>query len=79
MEFEVQNIVTLGDDSKYMIMSQASFEGANYMFLMNTEDEKDYKFCNVMEGKLYEIKDDELIVKVAPILYKSLVEEIGKI
>ena len=79
MEFDVQNIVTLGDDSKYMVMSQATFEGGSYIFLMNTEDDKDFKFCNVHEGKLYEIKDDEVIIKIAPILYKSLVEEIDKI
>ena len=80
MEYNVQDIITLSDDKKYMIMSKTNHEGVTYLFLMNVDDDKDYKFCNLdKEKKLFELKNQELITTVAPLLYKNLLEEIEKI
>jgi hypothetical protein len=78
-EFEVRNTITLNDDTKYMIMSKVNHEEVTYLFLMNIDNEKDYKFCNLdKENKIFELKDGTKIKVIAPLLYKRLVEEIDK-
>lgn len=80
MEYKVQDIITLADDKKYMIMSKANKDDITYMFLMNVDNDKDFKFCNLDENKkLFEIKNQDKITDIAPLLYKSLLEEIDKI
>lgn len=80
MNYDIQSIITLNDDKKYMVMSKTDFESITYLFLMNTEDDKDYKFCHLNEeGKLFELKNEDKITTVAPLLYKKLLEEIEKI
>ncbi len=80
MKYNVQDVITLADDKKYMIMSKANHEDVTYMFLMNVDNDKDFKFCNLdKEQKLFEIKNQDLITTVAPLLYKNLLEEIEKI
>ncbi|MDD4624245.1 MAG: hypothetical protein GX032_01215 [Tenericutes bacterium] len=80
MNFEVKSTVTLSDDKKYMVMSKVEYNGKKYMFLINIDDEKDYKFCSLNnENKLFQIKDEDLIHTIAPLLYKNLLEEIEKV
>ncbi len=80
MNYNVQDVITLADDKKYMIMSKTMHEGISYMFLMNVDDDKDFKFCNLDgEKKLFEIKNQDKITEIAPLLYKNLLEEIEKI
>lgn len=80
MEYNVQDVITLQDDKKYMVMSKAIEAGVSYMFLMNIDDDKDFKFCNLDENKkLFEIKNQDKITEIAPLLYKNLLEEIEKI
>ena len=80
MEYNVQDIITLADDKKYMIMSKANKDGITYMFIMNVDNDKDFKFCNLDETKkLFEIKNQDKITSIAPLLYQSLLEEIDKI
>ncbi len=80
MNFEVKSTVTLSDDKKYMVMSKVEYNGTKYLFLINIDDDKDYKFCNLNnENKLFQIKDEELIHTIAPLLYKNLLEEIEKV
>ena len=80
MEYNVQDIITFADDKKYMVMSKAIHEDVTYMFLMNVDEDKDYKFVNLNdEKKLFEIKNQDVITNIAPLLYKNLLEEIEKI
>lgn len=79
MKYEIKDVVTLGDDKQYIVMSTAEFENKRYLFLINLENEKDFKICEEDNEELYEIDDKDLISKVVPILHKKLVDEIENI
>ncbi len=79
MEYQIKDVVTLNDDTKYMVMSEAVEQDKRYIFLINIDNNKDYKICSVENGKLFEVKDENLISNIAPTLYKKLIQEIENI
>lgn len=58
---EQGELLTLSNDKEYAVVSSIIYQGANYVYLLDTENYKDYKFCKYEEEELIVVKDEELL------------------
>ena len=76
---EPGEIVTLSNREEYAVVSSIEYEGKNYVYLMNLEDYKNFKFCEFKDESLYVVQDSELIKKLIIKFNTDLKHNIGNI
>ena len=76
---EQGEIVTLSNKEEYAVVSSIDFEGKNYVYLMDTDNYKNFKFCMFKDEKLYVVQDSELIKKLIVKFNTDLKNNIGNI
>lgn len=58
---EKGELVKLSNNKEYAVVSSIIYQGANYVYLLDTDTYKDFKFCKYEEEKLKMVKDEELV------------------
>lgn len=58
---EQGELLTLSNDKEYAVVSSITYDGANYVYLLDTDTYKDYKFCKFENDVLKVVKDEELL------------------
>lgn len=75
----IKDIVGLSDGNRYIITSIASFEGSTYIFLVDINKHDNIKFCQIVangdKARLLEVTDDNLLIKLIPILNQNVQKE----
>ena len=57
---EQGELLVLSNDKEYAVVSSIIYNNVNYVYLLSTDDYKDYKFCEYVDDKLNVVKDPEL-------------------
>lgn len=58
---EKGELVELSNNKEYAVVSSIIYQAANYVYLLDTDTYKDFKFCKYEEEKVKIVKDEELI------------------
>lgn len=58
---EQGELLTLSNDKEYAVVSSIVYEDTNYVYLLDTDTYKDYKFCKYENDTLVVVKDKELL------------------
>ncbi len=58
---EQGELLTLSNDKEYAVVSSIIYQGANYVYLLDTDVYKDYKLCKYVDENLTVVKDEELL------------------
>ena len=72
MENNIEKIIVLEDDSKYMIIDQGNYNGKAYYFLSKLDSEDNLtNTVSIVEndnGNIVSVKDEKLLVSFMPFL-----------
>lgn len=58
---EQGELLTLSNDKEYAVVSSIIYQGANYVYLLDTDTYKDYKLCKYEDENLIVVKDEDLL------------------
>lgn len=72
MNIEIEDILTLDDDIKYIVISKTNIDGINYYYLIEDSDNPSTMFCYEDKDELVDITDAKTIKKIIPHLYKAI-------
>lgn len=72
MNINIKDILTLDDDNKYVVVSKVYYEGKDYLYLIDINDNKNLKFCYVDNDAVVEISDKELNTKLLPLFFDKI-------
>ena len=72
MNINIKDILTLDDDNKYVVVSKVYYEGKDYLYLVDINNNKNLKFCYVDNDDVVEINDKELNTKLLPLFFDKV-------
>ena len=80
MDLRIKDLVTLDDDREYVITSIAHYDGFDYCYLIDINNNENFKFCKLVYRNGYsclvEVEDDTILQKIIPLLYSAVKNEI---
>lgn len=76
MDINIKDIITLDDNNEYVVVSKTVYENKTYYYLINKNNDKGIKFCYEDLGDLVEFNDEELMVKLLPLFWKNMKNEL---
>lgn len=80
MEIKYQDIITLSDNNKYIVVSKVNYNDSYYVYLVDINDNTNLKFAEIEnENILSELDKDidaELINNLIPLFYDSRKDDI---
>lgn len=76
---EQGEILELSNDKEYVVISSIIYQGANYVYIIDTETYKDYKVCKYQEEELEDVTDDELFKNLIFKFNKDLKANLAKV
>lgn len=78
MNIEIDDILTLDNNKKYIVLSIVEYKKVTYLLISNINDNKDAKILelNKDRGSLLEINDNKLYDILMNLFYKELVKEL---
>lgn len=71
MDIGIKDILTLSNDNQYVVVSKAYYNGNDYLYLVNVNDNKDMKFCCVENDSVIEIDNKELNTKLLLLFFNN--------
>lgn len=72
MNINIKDILTLSDDNKYVIVSKVYYDGKDYLYLVDINNNNNLKFCYLDNDELVEINDKELNAKLLPLFFDKV-------
>ena len=69
MKIAIKDILTLGNKKRYGVVSKASYNDKDYLFLINILDNSDIKFCYQDNDEVVEVTDKTINTKLLPLFY----------
>ncbi len=72
MSIDIKDILTLDDDNKYVVVSKVYFEGKDFLYLVDINNNANLKFCYVDNDELVESNDKELNTKLLPLFFDEI-------
>lgn len=54
-------LLTLSNKKEYAVVSSIIYQGANYVYILDTDTYKDYKLCKYEDENLIVVHDEELL------------------
>lgn len=70
----IKDILVLDDENEYVVVSKANYNDKIYYYIINNNDNRDFKFCYQENDELVEIEDDKLIKELIPLFFNSVKE-----
>lgn len=71
---EQGELITLSNNVEYAVVSTVIYQGANYVYILDTNNFKDYKICKYEDEELSVVKNEELL-KVLIVKFNSDLKE----
>ena len=73
MNIDIKDLVTLDNDTQYIVKSKTNYNNELYYYFGNSKDENDFKILrfNKNNNKLIEFENPDLIKKLLPIFFKE--------
>lgn len=71
MNINYQDIITLNDDSEYIVVSKVKYNNNDYIYLVDIHDNKNIKIAEIEKEciSILTEKETELISKLIPLFY----------
>lgn len=76
MDINIKDIITLDDNNQYVVVSKTIYENKTYYYLIDKNNNTNIKFCYEDLGDLVEFSDEELMVKLLPLFWKNMKNEL---
>lgn len=74
-----KDVLTLGDNNKYVVVSKISFENRFYYYLADINEEKNLMFCYEDNGDMVVVKDEEFVKKnLLPLFFEETKDMLPK-
>lgn len=68
----IKDTLVLDDDNEYVVVSKTNYKDKTYYYIINNNDNSDFKFCYQDNDELVEIEDDNLIKELIPLFFNSV-------
>ena len=72
MSIDIKDILTLDDNNKYVVVSKVYYEGKDFLYLVDVNNNANLKFCYVDNDELVESNDKELNTKLLPLFFDEI-------
>ena len=73
MNINIKDILKLSDDNKYVVASKVYYDGKDYLYLVDINNNNNLKFCYLDNDELVEITDKELNTKLLPLFFDKVI------
>lgn len=70
--FERGNVLTLSDNNEYSVVDQFNYNGKNYIYLIDINNNKNIIFGKLENDEIIELSDPDEIEEVIQIINKNL-------
>lgn len=70
----IKDTLVLDDEDEYVVVSKANYNDKIYYYIINNNDNSDFKFCYQENDELVEIEDDKLIKELIPLFFNNVKE-----
>lgn len=71
MIINIKDTLTLDDNNEYVVVSKVNYEKKNYYYLLDKNDNTNFKFCYEDKDDLVEIDDNKLNTKLLPLFLQA--------
>ena len=78
---EIKDSLILSDNCEYVVASKASYNNNVYLYLIDIQNNTNFKFVRLDDNKVIEVSDDKLCARLLPLFLKeskSILEEINE-
>ena len=76
MTINIKDTLTLDDNNEYVVISKINYESKNYYYLLDKNNEANFKFCYEDNEEFVEIEDKKLTTKLLPLFVEVAKKEI---
>lgn len=70
--FEKESILTLADNNKYTVVDQFNYNGKNYIYLIDINNNKNIIFGKLENDEIIELSDPDEIEEVIQMINNNL-------
>ena len=70
----IKDTLILDNDNEYVVVCKTNFKNKIYYYILNNDDNSDFKFCYQENDDLVEIEDYKLIKELIPLFFNSVKE-----
>ncbi|MDD2445640.1 MAG: hypothetical protein PHX09_02385 [Clostridia bacterium] len=74
MDIKVEDVITLNDNNKYVIVSKVVFEKNTYLYIVDINNNSKFKIVELNKDKLLDIKEKKLVQKLITLFYESAIK-----
>ena len=74
MNYEVGDILTLSNNAKYVVVTTVPYQGKNYVYLVNQDNNVDIMFCEYNDKTFEKVDDFETIKKLLELIKPDMQE-----
>ena len=78
MIINIKDTITLDDNNEYVVVSKAIYDNKNYYYLLDKNNNDNFKFCYEDNDELVEIDDKELTTKLLPLFVEVAQKEVDE-
>lgn len=71
-----KDTLVLDDDNEYVVVSKANYNDKTYYYIINSNDNSDFKFCYQDNDELVEIEDYKLIKELIPLFFNNVKDDL---
>jgi hypothetical protein len=74
MNIKIEDVITLNDNNKYVVVSMAVLEKNTYLYIVDINDNSKFKIAQLNKDKLADVKDKKLIQKLIALFYENAIK-----
>ena len=78
MNINIKDLLTLDDDNEYIVISKMYYNGKDYLYLVDTNNNENLKICYLDGEELVESNNKDLNTELIPLFFgkvKDLLNE----
>ena len=78
MNINIKDLLTLDDDNEYVVISKMYYNGKDYLYLVDTNNNENLKICYLDGEELVESNNKDLNTELIPLFFgkvKDLLNE----
>ena len=72
MNINIKDVLTLDDNNKYVVVSKVYYDGKDYLYLVDINNNTNLKFCYVDNEEIIESNDKDLNTKLVPLFFDKV-------
>lgn len=72
MQIEKNDLVTLENNRKYLVLSKVEYKDEFYLYLTSTNEPYEIVICKIIDDELEVITNEDLINKLSVLFYKDI-------